>query len=295
MATPSVNIQIFGHSFVKRLKDFIRRSEDISFSLGLSGNHLIQYSGIPGATVEVLRRNLDLVKDFQPDILILLIGTCDIYNRNLSAECVANKIIDFVDYLLFTCGVGKMKPTKRKAATIAKCDCCKQSGSNAQSSKRKKQAVKDSVPAVADNIDICATPQQNETSFENNPNNLQSPTFIASNVPHSYSLTSPVVNSFSINQTMLDQQQQEEEDSCSVSEQSVSGPLSFDQAVQRHLEEVLPGLHHQDTEANSLFDVSTPLDIYSDQGMLPFGLGFTKQRLYIICVIVLVHILLSFV
>ncbi|KAL4233840.1 hypothetical protein ACF0H5_008516 [Mactra antiquata] len=133
----------------------------------------------------------------------------------------------------------EMKPTKRKSATIAKCDCCKQSGSNAQSSKRKKQAVKDSVPAVAD-IDICANPQQNETSFEDNPNNLQSPTFIASNIPHSYNLTSPVVNSLNINQTMLDQQQQEDEDSCSVSEQSVSGPLSFDQAVQRHLEEVLP-------------------------------------------------------
>ena len=39
---------------------------------------MVHYSGFPGATVVALLRNLECIGDFEPDYVLLLIGTNDI-------------------------------------------------------------------------------------------------------------------------------------------------------------------------------------------------------------------------
>lgn len=109
MAAPSSQkIQLFGHSFVRRLKRFIVDSKSHNFHLHLDGCPLIQYSGFPGATVRSLRDHLDEVVDFQPNILVLVIGTNDIFNSKESPESVTTHICDLVDTFLFVIGVEKV-------------------------------------------------------------------------------------------------------------------------------------------------------------------------------------------
>ena len=100
-------VQFFGHSFVKHLKTFIKNSTDLSYSLNLPGqDFMIQYTGLPGARVEDLRNNLDNVTDFKPDLLVLIIGTNDLFNRS---PCqVTSNIVDLVDTLLFLHRVPKV-------------------------------------------------------------------------------------------------------------------------------------------------------------------------------------------
>ena len=51
------------------------------FTLRLDGPPLIQYSGYPGAKIQDLHRHLDVVKDFAPDLVILVIGTNDLCDQ----------------------------------------------------------------------------------------------------------------------------------------------------------------------------------------------------------------------
>ena len=93
-----LKIQLLGHSFVTRLKQFIQTHEDLSFTFNLRPReYLVQFSGFPGACVEDLLKNLEVVSDFHPDIVILLIGTIDLYNYG--PVVTAEKIKDFAAIL----------------------------------------------------------------------------------------------------------------------------------------------------------------------------------------------------
>lgn len=93
-------VQLFGHSFIRRFKNFIRDTEDLCFSLNLDQrDFFIQYSGFPGARVRHLRGHLDVVSDFKPDLVFLVIGTNDLYDRE--ARHTATEIVDLVDTLKF--------------------------------------------------------------------------------------------------------------------------------------------------------------------------------------------------
>lgn len=94
-------IQIIGHSFVTRLKRFIRDNPSFKFNLNLSSNPLVQYSGFSGANVHTLRDNLSDVTDFNPDIAVLIIGTNDLYSVDTDPMAVTMSILDLVDRLLF--------------------------------------------------------------------------------------------------------------------------------------------------------------------------------------------------
>ena len=96
MAAPTVKIQLFGHSFVRRLRDFISRSETDSFTWDLKGPPLIQYSGFPGASVDGLHSHLEDVSDFDPDIVFILIGTVDLYCASASPTTVADNLMQLV-------------------------------------------------------------------------------------------------------------------------------------------------------------------------------------------------------
>jgi lysophospholipase L1-like esterase len=108
MATSAVKVQLFGHSFVRRLREFIKNGSNQRYDLNIQRNPLVQFSGISGATVPVLRQHLELVSDFSPDIVVLVIGTNDIFKSDVSPKSVACSITDLVDTLLFMIGVQKV-------------------------------------------------------------------------------------------------------------------------------------------------------------------------------------------
>lgn len=109
MAAPiPKRILVFGHSFVSRLKDFIRYDSSLRYDLGLAGCPVIQYSGFPGATVDRLHSKLQKILDFNPDIVILVIGTNDLYQPHQSPLSVASAIRDLVDTILYVDGISQV-------------------------------------------------------------------------------------------------------------------------------------------------------------------------------------------
>ncbi|KAH3726545.1 hypothetical protein DPMN_052412 [Dreissena polymorpha] len=103
-----LKVQLFRHFFGKRLKDYIQNDSSQRRYLNLQGNALVQYFGFPGATVKELTRHLEVVSDFSPNILVLIIGTIDIYNSDVTQESVAQDIENLIDTLLFVIGVGEV-------------------------------------------------------------------------------------------------------------------------------------------------------------------------------------------
>ncbi|XP_060579506.1 uncharacterized protein LOC132736397 [Ruditapes philippinarum] len=97
----AASIQIFGHSFVSRLKSFLRNEPHLHFNLNLTSLPLVQYSGYSGAKVETLRRNFTDITDFAPDIVVLLIGTNDLCQPDVDHVSVSAAILDLIDSLLF--------------------------------------------------------------------------------------------------------------------------------------------------------------------------------------------------
>lgn len=102
------SIQIFGHSYVKRLKHFLRDHVHLRFNLNLDSSPLVQYSGYSGAIVDTLCSNLIDVQDFFPDIVVLLIGTNDLCRPYVTPVSLTNSILDLVNRLLFMCHVKRV-------------------------------------------------------------------------------------------------------------------------------------------------------------------------------------------
>ena len=70
MATTNILLQ--GHSFISRMKTFIRDARPrYTYSLNLSpADFMVQYSGVPGGKIAKLWRDSEVV-DFTPDIVVL--------------------------------------------------------------------------------------------------------------------------------------------------------------------------------------------------------------------------------
>ncbi len=100
MDARTTKIQIFGHSFISRLKTFISDRKELRHDMGLRQSVLVQYSGFPGATVRKLNGNLEVVQDFMPDIVYLCIGTNDLYHSEASPTSVSIDIISLVETLI---------------------------------------------------------------------------------------------------------------------------------------------------------------------------------------------------
>lgn len=101
MANSPPTVLILGHSFVKRLLSDIREgfNSEVSLSFGLSGTASVRLSGVGGRTVAKLTRfDLDIISYYQPEIVILEIGTNDL--SCIAPEVVGSEIDEFVQLLL---------------------------------------------------------------------------------------------------------------------------------------------------------------------------------------------------
>ena len=102
-------MQLFGHSLISHFKRFIRtNASDFDYNLNLDKwEVMIRFSNYPGTSVEALiQRGLSDVYDFEPDLVILDIGTN--YLSSSPPETVANAIVSLVDSLLCTTNVKKV-------------------------------------------------------------------------------------------------------------------------------------------------------------------------------------------
>lgn len=94
-------VLVLGHSFIARFKSFLRDNvSKFTFSLNLDPKQfMIQYFGRAGATVFRIRRNLEIVGDFEPSMVILEICSNDLCNSMTSAEEVAGSIYALAEHI----------------------------------------------------------------------------------------------------------------------------------------------------------------------------------------------------
>lgn len=100
MAGGVPKVLILGHSFVKRLSRDINNGFDprMDLAFGLEGSAAVRLFGVGGRTVDKLRRfDLDIIRSFAPDIVILELGTNDI---SASAPEIVGSAIDDLVHLL---------------------------------------------------------------------------------------------------------------------------------------------------------------------------------------------------
>ena len=100
MAEPRV--LILGHSFIRRLHEFVRLPtnalrEDFDITTPMN----LRWHGVGGRTVaKVIRYDLEIVRQFSPDIVILQLGTNDISDRSIrSALTVGSQLEDLTRQL----------------------------------------------------------------------------------------------------------------------------------------------------------------------------------------------------
>ena len=108
MATVGVpKVLVLGHSFVKRLYfDLLYgRIPRANLHFGLENRANIRLHGIGGRTVaKLVAYDLDVVRTFRPDIVVLEIGTNDLA-QGIPPETVGSSIDDLIKTLTETLGV----------------------------------------------------------------------------------------------------------------------------------------------------------------------------------------------
>ena len=78
---PPIRVLILGHSFIRRVHDFLCRNFNahIAKNLSLDGDLLIRWHGIGGRTVSTTREyDLGIVEEFAPNVVIMQLGTNDL-------------------------------------------------------------------------------------------------------------------------------------------------------------------------------------------------------------------------
>lgn len=93
-------ILILGHSFVKRLKEFITRNDpEYDLALGIEGV-TVRWHGVGGRTIQKLTAfDLPIVAEFKPDIIFIQMGTNDLTQRHMSPLTVGSAIEELVNLL----------------------------------------------------------------------------------------------------------------------------------------------------------------------------------------------------
>lgn len=91
---------ILGHSFVRRLDDYIRRSRPsrtIKRSFNVEEKCQVSILGIGGRTVEkIIQNDLGQIRTISPRIIVLEIGSNDLCDTKDTVASIVNRIVDFV-------------------------------------------------------------------------------------------------------------------------------------------------------------------------------------------------------
>ena len=86
-------VLILGHSFIRRLREYIGRNADLDANLHILESIELKWHGVGGRTVlKTVQFDLSVVERFMPDIVILQLGTNDL--SHLPAVNVGSAIED---------------------------------------------------------------------------------------------------------------------------------------------------------------------------------------------------------
>jgi lysophospholipase L1-like esterase len=83
---------VIGCSHVTRLRKFIEKGNDWNL-----GDHVVKIQGVNGGAVSSMFRRLVDIKEFQPNVVFLQIGSNDIGNSNVTVKDVLMSIEILVD------------------------------------------------------------------------------------------------------------------------------------------------------------------------------------------------------
>ena len=104
-----VRVLFLGHSFIRRLQDFLLRNFNTktATNLSLEGDLVIRWHGIGGRTISQTKAyDLHVVEEFAPNIVILQLGTNDLVTT--SAAETGSAIEDLCRLLYESYGVEAM-------------------------------------------------------------------------------------------------------------------------------------------------------------------------------------------
>ncbi|XP_061192120.1 uncharacterized protein LOC133200319 [Saccostrea echinata] len=106
MAAGRVKVVILGHSFIRRLRDFVFATPDF-YNLRLYPSHFsVEFRARGGLTIRQLANCSSLINFVDQDVCFLQIGSNDLCDASLPVKDIANAITSFASFLIIT---GKVK------------------------------------------------------------------------------------------------------------------------------------------------------------------------------------------
>ncbi|XP_062595669.1 uncharacterized protein LOC134257029 [Saccostrea cucullata] len=108
----TIKVLILGHSFIRRLENFVTDNSDhrVTPNLNLNSEEVqIFYSGYGGASLAQIRaQGTYYVRDLRPDVVLLQAVSNDLCRRNTSVNDIYRELVDFVIYLRYEENVKKV-------------------------------------------------------------------------------------------------------------------------------------------------------------------------------------------
>ncbi len=96
---------IFGHSFTKRMERYLTLKP-----LDLNQQYSYIFTqGIPGATVETLTDHIEFIRDVDPCVLLLDLGSNDLCDPNVSHFTYSRQLISLIGKLLYSSDIPSLK------------------------------------------------------------------------------------------------------------------------------------------------------------------------------------------
>ena len=104
--SPNSTLLVIGHSFIRRLRDFLAHSRTNGNAFGADLDlrddfRTVIFHGVGGMTLDQLRAETDLIKETAPQALVIQIGTNDLAHTKCNPVELANDIIKFAQMLVF--------------------------------------------------------------------------------------------------------------------------------------------------------------------------------------------------
>lgn len=106
MAAGRVKVVILGHSFIRRLRDFVFSTPNYSNLRLFSSQFSVKFRARGGLTIGQLAISSNLLNFDDEDMCFLQIGSNDLCNLSLPVKDIANAITSFASFLIVT---GKVK------------------------------------------------------------------------------------------------------------------------------------------------------------------------------------------
>ena len=100
MAAGRVKVVILGHSFIRRLRDFVFTTPDYGNLRLFSSQFSVKFRARGGLTIGQLASSSNLVNFVGGDICFLQIGSNDLCNVSLPVKDIANAITSFALFLI---------------------------------------------------------------------------------------------------------------------------------------------------------------------------------------------------